>query len=106
MQFIEEEKEAEHDIQDPSVCVNPLTVDKRRELVRHLVDFMVKSFGLFPSAYQKRSTANAAIILFPRLACEKSSIGGIVSTSELIISNKLNIQLHYGIVNTFIRICC
>lgn len=82
MQFIEEEKEAQQALQDPSVCVNPLAVDKRQELVRHLVDFMVKSFGLFPSAYQKRSTASAAIIVFPRLACENSAIGGIVRTYE------------------------
>lgn len=84
MQFIEEEKEAQQAIQDPSVCVNPLRVDKRQELVRHLVDFIVKSFGQSPSAYQKRSTAIAAIIVFPRLACENSSMGGIVCTFELI----------------------
>lgn len=76
--FIEEEREAHQAIQHPDDRVEQLAVDKRRELVRCLVDFMVQSFGLFPSAYQKRSTAMAAIIVFPRLACENSSIGGVV----------------------------
>lgn len=93
MQYIDDEKEAQQTIQDPSVCVNPLAVDKRRELVRHLVDFMVKSFGSFPNAYQKRSTANAAIAVFPRLSCENSTIGSIVCIIVLIYTDKLNTSI-------------
>lgn len=86
MQFITEEKEAQEAIKNTDKRVEPLVVDKRRELVRHLVDFLVKSFGVFPTAYQKTSTAKAAIEVFPRLACENSEIGGIVSISWLKVS--------------------
>lgn len=76
--FIEEEREAEQAMQSADGCVGQLAIDKRRQLVRHLVDYIVKNFGMFPTAYQKKSTAKAAIMVFPRLACKSSEIGGIV----------------------------
>lgn len=60
--------------------VKLLAIEKRRQLIRHLVDFMVSTFGTKPSAYQKNSTARATIMLFPFFNCKNSKIGGIVRT--------------------------
>lgn len=80
--FLYEERDAEKAIQngeENDAAGVQIEVKKRRELVRHLVDFMIKSFGTKPSAHQKISTAKAAIMVFPRLAFKDSIIGGIVS---------------------------
>lgn len=80
--FLDEERAAQQAIESNEENVAAgvqIEVKKRRELVRHLVDFIIKSFGTKPSARQKISTAKAAILVFPRLAFKDSVIGGIVS---------------------------
>lgn len=89
--FLEEEEEANRaaDLNESeNENVVQMVVNRRRELIRVLVDFIVEKFGLKPTAYQKTSAARAAIIGFPRLAFKNSQIGGIVSDMILFGSGK------------------
>lgn len=89
--FLEEEKEASRgaDLNESEVeNATQMAVNRRRELIRILVDFVVKKFGLKPTAYQKTSVARAAIIVFPRLAFKNSQIGGIVSVCYYLVKKK------------------
>lgn len=51
----------------------------RRQLVNHLVNFMLHVHGQKITTEQKIATAKAAIILFPCMEVKNSTIGGIVS---------------------------
>lgn len=50
----------------------------RRSIVNHIVDLMVKGYGLYPTKFQRVSTAKASVKLFPALRYKESTIGGIV----------------------------
>lgn len=63
-----------------------LTDSTRSKMVKHVVNFMVKKFGLYPSKFQKTSTAKATIELFPSILYKNSCIGGIVSKIQILIS--------------------
>lgn len=66
-----------------------IAVEKRRQIIRTVVDFMIESFGIKPTTHQKLATAKATIILFPRLEFKNSQIGGIVSNRKNIFGFNL-----------------
>lgn len=66
--MIDVERDAKEALQNGDMGMIQIEVNKRRELVRHLADFIVRTFGnMKPTGYQKLSTARAAITVFPRL---------------------------------------
>lgn len=82
---MEEEKEAEMYVQNDDHEMNAraqIAVEKRRKIIRTVVDFIIESFGIKPTKHQKIATAKATIILFPRLEFKNSQIGGIVSNRK------------------------
>lgn len=78
MEFVlDEEKEAEEMNDDNNI--SPIPIEKRRLIIRNVVDFMVQRFGVKPKNYEKLSTAKATVMVFPRLYFKGSKMGGIVS---------------------------